>query len=252
MKNAVKNDIIDKKKKGMIFLKPTKTDTALLSMLRQKQERLGIHYIKTDSSLYKFFAAIFYIAFTWTVIMCLLSAISNLIQLSVNLSYIESPNGQQSQQIPAIRSNAYSNLLLTAFIIPSAFFIGYKKFIPSLCFGIIPSVLLIIVCYNSMSQHINGGIFAPFILRHLLPLCLIIICLTVCGIIGIRQKVLDKKGTDEIAEKIYSKYNVLADNITEEQWQELLAEYPTANAKKRHKRKENSQSSHTENEKTEV
>jgi hypothetical protein len=142
--------------------------------------------------------------------------------------------------------------LLTAFIIPSVFFISYKKYIPSVCFGVVPSALLIIVCYNSMSQHIDGGTFAPFIFKHLLPLCLIIISLTVCGTIGIRQKVLDKKGTDEISEKIYRRYNLLADNITEAQWQELLAEYPTANAKKRHKRKEISQSSQTENEKTEV
>ena len=237
----------------MICLKPTKTDIALLSMLRQKQERLGIHYIKTEGGLYKFFAVVFYIAFAWAVVMCLLSAVSNLIQLSVNLSYLENPNGQQAQQIPAIRSNAYSTLLLTAFVIPSVFFISYKKYIPSVCFGVVPSVLLIIVCYNSMSQHIEGGTFAPFIFRHLLPLCLIIISLAVCGTIGIRQKVLDKKGTDEIAEKIYSKYNVLADNITEEQWQKLLAEYPAANAKRQHRRKPNAVSStNTENEKTEV
>ena len=252
MKNADKNDIIYKKKKGMIFLKPNKTDIALLSMLRQKQERLGIRYIKTDSGLYKFFAVVFYIAFTWAVIMCLLSALSNLIQLSVNLSYLENPNGQQAQQIPAIRSNAYSTLLLTAFIIPSVFFISYKKYIPSVCFGVVPSALLIIVCYNSMSQHIDGGTFAPFIFRHLLPLCLIIISIAVCCTIGIRQKVLDKKGTDEISEKIYRRYNLLADNITEEQWQELLAEYPAVNAKKRHRRKEVPSSPDTEKQQTEV
>jgi hypothetical protein len=59
------------------------------------------------------------------------------------------------------------------------------------------------------------------------------LCSIILAAIEISQKVLDKKGMEEIATRIYEKYSVMADDISEAQWQEILNGYEKPEKKKK-------------------
>ena len=57
---------------------------------------------------------------------------------------------------------------------------------------------------------------------HLLPIVLLALFCIIKSVIEIRQDILDKKGMEEIATEIYKRYSVMADNISDSQWQDIL------------------------------
>ena len=76
-----------------------------------------------------------------------------------------------------------------------------------------------------LSEALNAGDYSSFVFKHLLPLSIFAICGVLAAIIELRQKILDKKGCAEISEKIYKKFSLMAENISEEQWQSVLNDY---------------------------
>lgn len=219
-------------------MKPTKTDEVLLKMLRQKQEKLGIYYLKTDGGLYKCLAVIFYIAFAVCTLINILFVLSNSLALSANLSYIESPSNLQATEISAIKNSLYSVCAFSILLIPSSIFLKKKKSVLQLIFSLLPGAALLATFYSSMSDNINAGTYAPFLLKHLLPIGILFICSIITAVIELRQRYFDKKGTEEIASNIYQRHSALADNITEEQWQDILREYQRPVNTKKQRRKE--------------
>lgn len=219
-------------------MKPTKTDEVLLKMLREKQERLGIYYLKTDGGLYKSLAVIFYIALAICTLMNILFVLSNSLNLAAHLSNLDSPSNLQSTEISAIKNSLYTVSAFGILLIPSFIFQKKQKSILHLIFTLLPCAVLLVTFYQSMSDNIATGVYAPFIFKHLLPILLLVFCCIINSVIELRQRYLDKKGTEEIACSIYAKYSSLADNITEEQWLEILKEYQRPVKDKKRKKKE--------------
>lgn len=221
----------------MIKLKSVQTNKALLKMLREKQAKLGIDYIKTDGGFYMTFKILFYILLSACTIINILFILGEATSLAANLAYLKEPSTLQSTQIATIKNSIYTVCIFGTLLILSVIFLNKKRPVLKLAFTIFPCVILIVNYYGSMSKEIEAGNYTSFMLKHLLPLGFLMVCAVITSVIELRQTYLDKKGMDEIAVKIYAEYSALADNITEEQWLNILNDYEPSKKGKKHKNK---------------
>lgn len=201
------------------------SDQKLMQMLRQKQEKLNIHYLKTDSTVYRVCRVLFYIqsAICTLINLAYLLGVSG--RLNANLSAAEGLSDYQSGQAADIKSSLYSVGIMGALLLIGAVFMAIRKPIAQLIFTLFPGGILLWVYSSRLSEAISGGSFGSFVWKHLLPIGLLILFSLITGIIHIRQRLLDRRGCLEISERIYRQYAVMADHITPEQWEEILREY---------------------------
>ena len=228
-------------------MKMSNTDIILYNMLRQKQKKLDIYYLTSDSFLYKFFKFLFYLSFAACTFINLLSIISWSSQLKSDLSYLENATQVQSSVAASIKDGITAVAVFGILLFGSLVFAKLKKPVFTIIFTVIPAVILLFTFYSRLSDSIDRGNTAFFIYVHVLPICILTVsCLVFCAI-EISQHILDKKGMEEIAANIYEKYSVMADKITDEQWEDILISY-----QKRPKKQKNKKTSKIETNKTEV
>lgn len=217
----------------------SKSDKILLNLLRQKQKKDGISYITTKSISYK----IVRFSFLAVMIICLAINIIYLLgvsgQLNANLQFAEELMDFQKEEIAEIRASIKIVGFLTVALFLGEVAIWFKQPILQILFTVIPGIAMIFHFESRLSDTINDGDSAAFTYRHLIPLIILcLLCLISAGL-HLRQKIKDKRGCREISEMIYEKYQVLAKDITEEQWETVLEEYQPAvtGSKKRSVRK---------------
>ena len=206
----------------------------LIKLLRQKQAKLGVSYLTTESYIYKTFRLLFYIAFGVLFIINMLYLLSVYVDLNVVLTNAGELDARQITEVSAIKNTLSTVLIMTVIMVLSAVFMILKSPLLQLIFSFVSSLGLIFAFATGLSQQLEGGNYDVFIFRHVLPLLLFVIFSIITAIIHIRQNILDKKGCNEIADSIYRKYSNTAQNINEEQWALILAEYqPLTKSKKR-------------------
>lgn len=214
-------------------MKTSNINPALIKMLRQKQAKLGVYYPKTDGSFYKIFAVLFYILLAVCTVINIIYTLSAAANLSANLAYIDVPSALQTTEITAIKNSIYTVCVFGVLLIPSFIFLKKQNYVLHLIFTIIPVSVLITTYYSRMSDNLSSGTYMPFLLLHLLPLGLLVLCCIFTSAINLSQRIRDKKGADEIAQAIYIKHSALAENISEEQWLEILNEYEAPSKSKK-------------------
>lgn len=205
--------------------KISKTDQKLIELLRQKQAKLDIHYLTTDSGVYRVFQVPFYLLTAVAALINLIYLFGMSGRLRANLSNVDSLSELQAKQAADVKNSLYTVAIMGVLLLAAAFFLRFKRPILQLIFTLLPSGVLLWTYASQLSESLQSGSYQSFVFKHLLPLGLLMLCSLVTGIIHLRQRLLDRKGCEEISEQIYRKYSVLADHITPEQWEEILAGY---------------------------
>ncbi len=206
-------------------MKKNVKEPTLLSMLRQKQDRLNIHYLTTNSTFYKAFHIAFYILFGICCAINLLSALSWWGSLSSTLAVLENPTSVQLSAIAEVKDGIRTVIIFGILLIAAPLFSKPRKSVLALITTVIPSLILIFTYAERLSKNLDAGNYSFFVYLHLLPLGFLILVELILAFVELRQKYLDKKGMEELAGEIYEKYSAVAENISEEQWDELLKQY---------------------------
>ena len=134
-------------------MKTTNTDTILLSMLRQKQQRLNIYYPTRQSRFYKVLHILFYVFFGICTAINILSIISWWSKLSSDLSVLQNPTSVQQSAISEIKDGIKTVIILGILLIGAPIFSKLKKTVPTLCFTAIPSALLLSTFANRLDFY---------------------------------------------------------------------------------------------------
>ncbi len=214
------------------------SDERILQLLRQKQERLNISYIKTDSGVYKLLSAI-----TYT-----LGIIATLINLFVIMGIYGRNNATTGYDFEnGIKDHIREQLLASnewIFYLSAVsvlFFAGlilklYKKNIYltliSLATLTISGVALILMFYFDLEKTIAEVGASSFVWKHLLPVGGTLLFAISSGIIAIRQYALDKAGKNQISAYIYNKYSAMASDLSEEDWHNVIRDFEITKGKK--------------------
>ena len=148
--------------------------------------------------------------------------------LSANLANADVLNDMQQTQVAEIKNGVFSVLVMSVILLLSTLFFKLKRPILYGALSLFSGLVLIFTYADRLSEALSSGDYSSFIFKHLIPIGIFIICGVAAAIIHFRGELLDKKGCKEISEKIYTKYSVLAENITEEQWKDILNEYRAA------------------------
>lgn len=212
-----------------------KNNAMLMKMLRERQAKQNISYLTTDSGVYKFFKIMFIVLFIISTVLNLLFVLSEWGSLNANLMNADQLSELQQNQATGIKNGIYSVAIMSFILLFSALFLRLKKPVLQMVFSVIPAIILIFIYAGRLSEALGSGSYSSFIWKHLLPLGLLTVCSIVSAIIHLRQNILDKKGCNEISETIYRRYSVMADSITPEQWEAIMADYKPLepNSKKR-------------------
>ena len=225
-------------------------DTALYKMLRERQRKQNIVYMTTDHSCYKFCKGMLRLLLILCTAINIIFLLGQWGGLQANLSHADTLSDLQQQQVADIKNGIYSVGALGVLLLGTELFLDLKKPLLHMIFAILPGSLLLVTYASRLSDAMNAGDYSPFLLKHVLPLGLLMLFALATGLIHLRQKYKDKKGMEEIGEEIYKRYSVLADAITPEQWETILADYqPAAPVSKKRSvkarlRKETAKASH--------
>ncbi len=197
----------------------------LLRMLREKQANHNIHYATTDGSVYRFFSFFFWVSLIVCTGIHLLFLLSQSGYLQATLANAEALSDLQREEITGVKNGMISVGVLGALLLGSAVFKRLEQPLFQIIFTLLPTAGLIANFATRLSEAIQGGDYNSLFWKHLFPLNLLSLCSLVCGIVQMRQQKKDKKGMQEISEKIYQRYSSLAQDISNEEWLQLLTEW---------------------------
>lgn len=208
-----------------------KQEAMLYKMLRERQARQNIVYMTTDHTVYKFCKVMFRLLLILCTALNLIFLLGQWGGLQANLSYAEALSDLQQEEVAAIKSGIYSVGALSVLLLLSEVFLDLKKPLMHMVSTLLSGILLLVTYASRLSDALSSGSYSSFIWKHAVPLGLLMLFSLLVGGIHLRQKLKDKKGMDEISEEIYKRYSVLAEAISPEQWETLLAEYHPAEPK---------------------
>ncbi len=205
--------------------KTNNTNLTLLKMLREKQIKQNISYLTIESGIFKFLSVIFWLSAIVCIVINLLFLLGQWGTLNANLANADVLNDLQQTQVAEIKNGIFSVLVMSIILLLSTLFFKLKRPILYGVLGLFSGLILIFTYADRLSEVLSAGDYSSFVFKHLIPIGIFMICGVTASIIHFRGEFLDKKGCREISEKIYTKYSVLVENITEEQWQNILNEY---------------------------
>lgn len=210
----------------------------LLELLAQKQVKQGISYCKTSDPVYKTFYAIYFLAFLICSFINLLYFVSTLSDMSVKLANKTTIiNDIQASEISEIKNSLIAVGVMGIAMIVSFILGRLKRPLPQFITGAFSAVILLITYITRLTTNIGAGDYTALFWRHLLPLAVFTVSLTVCCVIAMRQKHIETKGCQEIAEAIYRRYSISATNVDQTQWQQMLEDYALEAAEKKQRKK---------------
>ncbi len=235
----------------------TKQDKILLNMLRERQQKQNICYMTTNHSFYKFCKFMFRLLLGVCTVINIIFLLGQWGGLQVTLANAGDLSDLQQQEVSEMKNGIYSVGVLSIVMLFSELFLDIKKPLFKIAFSLIPGILLLTTYASRLSDALDAGDYSSFIWKHLVPIGLFMLFALMACIIHLRQLYKDKKGMNEISEEIYKRYSVLAENITPEQWETILADYQPAKPKSKKRsvkarlRKESAKNTDTEKEPTE-
>lgn len=220
----------------------------VLQRVRQVEEKNGISYAKKDGALYKTFKVLLIIALIWTIGINLLIIMGSALSLSsLNSGVVATIDGKdytqmeyweyQGEDAEKIASNIINEnrdrlintSVCSVLIIAGAILCKFNLHIVGVVTTVAPSVYSIFYFMHKLTD--SGGVVGlsvKYYWRHLAPLLLVIICITVMAIIAERARFKTRKLYKKVTENLFERYNVsLAEggSLSDEQWDEFLKNY---------------------------
>ena len=206
-----------------------KKNENILQRLHTKEAKAGIRRTGVDGLAGKAAKAVYIISFIYAMIMHLLYIFGMLLQLSA-----------QTGNLNNAKNGSILVVSLTICLTAGFILLLKRKFTTALCLSALPSVILIITFAQQMQYTISEGRIAPFIIRHLIPLSLIIVSAAVYCIIGIHFTISENRAYTAFVDRLYSEHSSNFENLTDGEWEEFLKEYEAPRTKKQKRKEERS------------
>lgn len=205
----------------------------VLKRVRMLEEKNGIKYAKADGKLYGTLKVLYTIVGVWALLMNLFFILGFLLQytgtdsMSKALNYIWI-------------STAGTVLMIAGYVLSCC-----KFYLTGGILSVL-SELLLIPFFGSILKDSIGflGFKTSFYWRHFAPLALMLIFMVWMTVIAVKARVKTNRMYKKVCENLYNMYNVSVANgdiITDEQWDEFLADYDPNDYKKQFKKQEESE-----------
>ena len=188
---------------------------SIMKRVRRVEEKYGINYAKVGGKLFSGVTVVAAIAWIYMFLMNLMFILSMSLALSIgqaDFSFI---------------GNAFITVCVGSVLMVLGavlFFVKFKITGSAICFSGIPFMVL------SFANHLEDslgflGYKLSFYWRHSVPA--LVLCLMLIWLIAIaaRERVKTEKQYKKIVENLYNTYHTGDDELTEEQWEEFLANY---------------------------
>lgn len=202
-----------------------KMNENVLRRVRMIEEKSGISYAKTDGRLHKTLRVIYHILFIYTLGINLIFILGMLL---VRLG---------TDSFAAIKPTVITVGVCTV-VMTAGYILSFFKFkLTAGILSIAPEIFLIPVFGTAMTDSLGFMGFKPsFYWRHLAPLALLAILITLTTVIAVREKIKTEKQYKKVSENLYRQFNINASDkgvtVTDEQWEEFLSNYDPTDYKK--------------------
>ena len=204
-----------------------KMQESVLRRVRAVEEKNGIKYAKTDGKLYKTLRVFYIIIFAYTMV--------------INLLYI---SGMAlvyggTEDFKNVVNSLIAVCVCTALII-AGFVLSFFRFkLAAGIISVVPEIFLIPVFGLELRDSLGFmGFKTSFYWRHLAPLAILIILMTATTVIAVRAKVKTEKQYKKVTDNLYKLYKESGADLSDEQWEEFLANYDPTDYKKLFKAEE--------------
>lgn len=185
------------------------------------EEKNGIKYAKTDGRLYKTLRVFYIIVFAYTMVI-------NLLYIA-GMAFVHGG----TDAFKDIANSFISVCICTALMI-AGFVLSFFRFkLVASIISVVPEIFLIPV-FGVELRDILGfmGFKISFYWRHLAPLAILIILMTATTVIAVRAKVKTEKQYKKVTDNLYKQYKESGADLSDEQWEEFLANYDPNDYKK--------------------
>ena len=191
------------------------------------EEKNGIKYAKTDGRLYKTLRVFYIIVFAYTMVI-------NLLYIA-GMAFVH--GGTDAFKDIA---NSFISVCICTGLMIAGFVLSFFRFkLAAGIISVVPEIFLIPV-FGVELRDILGfmGFKISFYWRHLAPLAILIILMTATTVIAVRAKVKTEKQYKKVTDNLYKLYKESGVDLSDEQWEEFLANYDPTDYKKLFKAEE--------------
>lgn len=192
------------------------------------EEKNGIKYAKTDGRLYKTLRVFYIIVFAYTMVI-------NLLYIA-GMAFVH--GGTDAFKDIA---NSFISVCICTGLMIAGFVLSFFRFkLVAGIISVVPEIFLIPVFGVELRDSLGFmGFKISFYWRHLVPLAILIILMIATTVIAVRAKVKTEKQYKKVTDNLYKQYKESGADLSDEQWEEFLANYDPNDYKKLFKAENN-------------
>ena len=204
-----------------------KMQESILRRVRMIEEKNGIKYAKTDGRLYKTLRVFYIIVFAYTMVI-------NLLYIA-GMAFVH--GGTDAFKDIA---NSFISVCICTGLMIAGFVLSFFRFkLAAGIISVVPEIFLIPVFGLELRDSLGFmGFKISFFWRHLATLAILIILMTATTVIAVRAKVKTEKQYKKVTDNLYKLYKESGADLSDEQWEEFLANYDPTDYKKLFKAEE--------------
>lgn len=196
-----------------------KMQESILKRVYKMEENHNIHYAKVDGKGFSCCRMCVFIFAIWAAFFALVLAVNYLIDLGAF-----EQGSSEHIQLTKIIVSCFSVVGLLAVC---AVLNGLKKAVFACAFALCSSVYGLAFFARIIDRSANGFLGLPYkyYWAHLFPLVAVAIFCIVMAIIAIRERIILKTEYKQVCGRLYEEYSKVAEEISEEQWEDFLTNY---------------------------
>lgn len=189
----------------------------VLKRVRQIEEKNGIKYLDSKSSLYKAFKFLFVLSFAFTVFINFFNIVGHFFKISEDLD----------DRFLSVYKSIFINFLVGTLVMIIGAVIYRFRFKIIGCFSVVvPCVYFIFYTKNlATDQGQEVGISFYYYWQHLIPLAILILSCLLMTCISVRAKFKTDRLYKKTLQDLYEKYKSSNQNTSEEDWEEYLKNF---------------------------
>ena len=204
-----------------------KMQESVLKRVYKMEEKNNIHYATKNGGAFSTCRVLTFIFAVWAVFFAVIVAVG----------YIFSRDVFQQGTAEYIRLTKYivSCFSFVGLLVVCMVLNGFKKAIASGIFALSAAVYGSTFFAQILYQRTPNGFFGipyKYYWAHLLPLVVVAICAIVMAVIAVREQLILKREYKQVSARLYEEYSKLAEDLSEEQWEEFLNNYNPKKNKK--------------------
>ena len=219
-----------------------KNENILLQMHRH-EAKAGVRRTSVEHSLGTTAKWVYILGVAWSLLMNVMYFLSVYVQRGHTLDVQDGKDMSVlfEDYIAATSGSLVLVGIMTLVILFGA--VAFKKrwYIPCAIANVLPAIVLILHFKTRMSDlfAVNGGMPLSFVLRHLVPLLLLIAGAAVYSVIGILYNISENRAYENFVAKIYEQHPDRFGKMTDEEWDEFLNNYNPPSRKDAKKARKN-------------